>query len=74
MISENAFGRTEYVLVKTENGPIVVEIDEGGIEWADNEATGWAPGPPGRNFFRFKKGSKFSSGGLCPPDPQFFLR
>ena len=37
MISENAFGRTEYVLVKTENGPIVVEIDEGGIEWADNE-------------------------------------
>jgi hypothetical protein len=32
----NEFGRTEYVVVQTENGPIVVEIDEGGIEWADN--------------------------------------
>ena len=36
MISENTFGRTEYVVVKTENGPIVVEIDEGGIDWADD--------------------------------------
>jgi hypothetical protein len=35
-IGGNEFGRTEYIVVQTENGPIVVEIDEGGIEWADN--------------------------------------
>ena len=29
MITENIFGTTEYVVIKTESGPTVVEIDEG---------------------------------------------
>lgn len=36
MYQGDEFGRREYIVVQTENGPIVVEIDEGGIEWADN--------------------------------------
>lgn len=29
MITENIFGTAEYVVIKTESGSIVVEIDEG---------------------------------------------
>lgn len=36
MYQSNESGHREYIVVQTENGPIVVEIDEGGIEWADN--------------------------------------
>ncbi len=32
MISENTMGSTEYVVVQTENGPVVVEIEEGVLD------------------------------------------